>query len=294
MDHRLVGIVCALASGLAWALGAILYRRLSDSVSAPSLNLSKCLLTAAVLLVVTLAVGPEPIDRRSFSLLAVSGLLGIALGDTFFFIALRHLGAHIVLLLVTLGQVLTVVLAVVLLGESASAAVWAGVAMVIGGVAVGMITKLTGDNVRYNLTGILFGVLAVLCMAVGVIVTKRGIATVSALQATSIRMAAGVVGLLVWAVATRRARAWLAPLRDRALLRDMAIAVVVASLGGFWLSHVAIKHVEVSVANTLNSTEPLFVLPLAAIFLKEKIRWHAVLGAVIAVGGVVVIVRGGP
>jgi drug/metabolite transporter (DMT)-like permease len=293
MDDRLVGIACALASGFAWAVGAILYRRLSDRLSAPGLNLTKSVLSVGVLATATLLFGLQPIDRQSLALLAVSGVLGIAVGDTLFFMALKHLGATIVLLLVTLGQVLTVVLAVVLLGEKSSGLVWLGIALVILGVALGMLTKLTEENRRYNLRGLLFGLLAVAAMAVGVIITKRGIATVSAVQATTIRMVSGVIGLVVWGLATGRTAEWLAPLRDRTLVRNVAVAVCVASLGGFWLSHVAIKYVEVSIANTLNSTEPIFVLPLAAIFLRERIRWNVVVGAVVAVGGVVVILQGG-
>jgi drug/metabolite transporter (DMT)-like permease len=40
------------------------------------------------------------------------------------------------------------------------------------------------------------------------------------------------------------------------------------------------------VATTLNSTSPLFVLPLAALWMKERITVNAVVGAVIAVSGV--------
>ncbi len=62
--------------------------------------------------------------------------------------------------------------------------------------------------------------------------------------------------------------------------------------GGFWLSLVALKHTDASFANTLGSTSPLFILPMAAIVLKEKISMKAGLGAAVAEGGVALILAG--
>ena len=62
------------------------------------------------------------------------------------------------------------------------------------------------------------------------------------------------------------------------------------TFGGFWLSLVAIRYADVSIASTLNSTEPLFVLPLAAFFLKERISFRAVLGSVATVAGIALLV----
>jgi len=46
------------------------------------------------------------------------------------------------------------------------------------------------------------------------------------------------------------------------------------------------------VANTLNSTEPLFVLPLAVIFLKEKVTLLTIFGTLVATAGIAVLVGG--
>ena len=61
------------------------------------------------------------------------------------------------------------------------------------------------------------------------------------------------------------------------------------TFGGFWLSLLALNHVPVATANTLNSLEPVFVLPLAAIFLKEKITLAQIVGTLAALAGVIVL-----
>ena len=45
----------------------------------------------------------------------------------------------------------------------------------------------------------------------------------------------------------------------------------------------------IGVAATLNSTSPIFVLPLAAIFLDDKLTSRSVVGALIAVSGIAVL-----
>ena len=49
------------------------------------------------------------------------------------------------------------------------------------------------------------------------------------------------------------------------------------------------KYADAATANTLISTEPVFVLPLAAIFLKEKIALRAVAGTAVTVPGIVLL-----
>ena len=63
----------------------------------------------------------------------------------------------------------------------------------------------------------------------------------------------------------------------------------VVTFGGFWLSLLAIKNLDVATANTLIATEPVFVLPLAAVFLRQKITGRAVAGTSVAVVGIILL-----
>jgi drug/metabolite transporter (DMT)-like permease len=126
-------------------------------------------------------------------------------------------------------------------------------------------------------------------MASATIVAKLGLDEASALQATFIRMAAGGAGVLLFGMATRRLRHWVVPLRNPRLAGAFVAAVVVVTYGGFWLSLVAMKNLDVSVANTLISVEPVFVLPLAAVFLGEKITFRTLCGTLATVGGAALI-----
>lgn len=291
----LLGAGAALGSALAWAVGSILYRKIGEQASPLGMNLGKGLLGLVLLGVGLLAAGYQPMDQRSTFYLVISGLVGIALGDTFFFMALVRIDPRQTLLLGTVGQVFTVLLALVLLGERPSALTWIGIVAVLGGVTWVLRERLPRESParrRERTLGVLYGLLAAGCMALGIICAKVGVEGVPTIQATWVRLLGGVLGLLLWGLARRSLRLWLAPFRSPSLLRSILVAVVVTIFGGFWLSIVALKYIDASVATILTSTEPLFILPLVVIFLREKVSMRATIGACVAVCGVLLILVG--
>lgn len=288
-----IGIAAALGSAASWALGTILFKRIGENMSPLAMTMAKAALSV-VLLGVTLAIaGFTAMTPQNLGLLAVSGLVGIAVGDTLFFAALQHLAPQTLVVLMMVGQVLTALLAMVFLGERPTPAAWGGIACVLAGVGLVLRAGFSGEEQHTRARGIVLGLLSVACMSVSQIVAKPALESVSALQETWVRMVAGVAGLAVFGRCTGKLCAWCAEGRDARLAGRFLLAVCVVTFGGFWLSLMAIKHVDVAVASTLNSMEPVFVLPLAAIFLREKITPTQIAGTLVAVAGVVLLCLGG-
>jgi drug/metabolite transporter (DMT)-like permease len=129
-------------------------------------------------------------------------------------------------------------------------------------------------------------------MAVSTVVARKALPGVPTLQATFVRMAAGTAGVLLLGAAAGRLGAW----RDSFSLPGVAPrffgAVCVVTFGGFWLSLVAIRHLEVATANTLIAAEPLFLLPLSAVLLRERPTPRAVAGTVVAAAGIALLCLG--
>ncbi len=292
MNPELLGISAALGSAASWALGSILFKKLGESISSLAMTLAKGGLSIVLLAAALGLVGFESIGYEPLFLLVVSGLLGIAVGDTCFFEALQDLGPHAVVLLMMLGQVLTVVFAVIFLGETPAPIIWFGIALVMSGIGIVLYASISGVRKGSGRRGLAFGLMSAVSMSVSIIIAKKALDSVSALQATFIRMAAGTLGVFVFGMATGRVGKWMLPFKDTKLLQLFVVSVCVITFGGFWLSIVAIKYTDVSIANTLNSTEPLFILPLAVIFLKEKITVRAIAGTVVAILGILLIYIG--
>jgi len=149
-----------------------------------------------------------------------------------------------------------------------------------------MWVRLSGEDQASKFAGVAWGLAAVVCMAVSVIIAKEALESVDSVQAAFVRMLAGTVGIFLFGQATGQMDSSLKYLLDRRFAALFVFSVFVVTFGGFWLSLVAIEKTDVSIANTLNSTEPLFVLPIAAFVLRETITVWVVVGVVLAVVGI--------
>ena len=286
MESKFIGVAAALGSAASWAIGSILFKQLGDHLSPVAMTLAKGTAASVFLAAVLLTVGATPIAGEPLVMLILSGILGIAVGDTLFFMALQRLHAHAVVILFTLGQVLTVLLAVLLLGERPSTIEWVGMALVVAGVTAVLWVQLTDEENRLSLVGVACGLASVLAMSFSVIMCKDALESVGTVQATLVRMVAGTLTMLLFAYGMRQMKGALDALARPKVMGQFLGSVGVITFGGFWLSIVAIANVDASIANTLNSTEPLFVLPLAAFILREKITPAIVGSSLVAVAGI--------
>jgi drug/metabolite transporter (DMT)-like permease len=292
IDGNVIGIIAALGSAASWSVGALLFSRLGESLSSFAMTLMKGGVSVLLLGLPALLLGGfSNVGAKEYYYLVTSGLLGIALSDTFFFSALKELGPRALVLLTTLGQVFTVALAVILLGERLTLNGWIGIAFIVSGIAIGMFPGASGQG-RSSSRGIILGIISVLAMSVSVILMKKGLDGTPTLYATFIRMLAGTLGMFLMGILTFRLRKWVTPFQNTKLMLRFFLAVCIITFGGFWLAIVAFKYTSVAVANSLISTEPIFIIPLSVIFLKEKLTPYAVGGAIIATTGVISICIG--
>lgn len=289
---HLLGCCAALGSALAWAAGSVLFRGIGDDLSPAAMNFGKGILSLVYLGAALALVGLAPMDRATCITLGCSAILGIAVGDTLFFAALVRLGPRLTVLGGTLGPVLTVALAAIFLHERLTLGAQSGIALTLTGVT--LVSTLSGARAEPTphgdrRAGLILITLAALCMAGATILAKVGVAHTDALQATFVRMLWSVVALGTWGSATRSMPGWLEPYRKPAVLRGMLIAGLVVVFGGFFLSLLALKYVDASVATALGATEPLLVLPMT---LRHGIRPVDIVGALCGSAGVILIVAG--
>jgi drug/metabolite transporter (DMT)-like permease len=293
MDGRLFYCGVSLLSAFSWAAGAILWGKLGERLSSYSMNLAKTAIGTLYLGGALLSVGIEPIPARSIVYLALSGILGIAVGDTFFFKSLVKLGPRRASLMGALNPVAIAVTAAAFLGERPSPGAWAGILATTFGVGWVLWERTSAEPcLESGSSGVRWGLLSVLCTAGAVLLAKVGVASVPTVHAAWIRLLAGSAGLALWGASRSELGGWVAPFRRWTLVTKVAGVVAIVVFGGFWLSLVALKHVDAAIAGSLNATAPLFLLPMSAVFLKEKLSRRAILGTGIAVGGVALLLLG--
>ena len=291
---HLIGITAAIGSAASWAVGTLLFKGIGEELSPMAMTLVKSLVGLLLLAAALCLSGWEPVNTPAFGWLAVSGVLGITLGDTLFFAALRRLAAHQLVILMLLAPVVTLLMSLLILGERPSTIDWLGIVLVLAGVSLTFKEKLdAGAATGLRGWGLTFGVLSVVSMSGSVVIAKVGLADLSALQGTFLRLGFGCAGMLTIGLGTRELPTWIAPLRQASLRWRFLLATTFVTFGGFWLSLCAIKFLEVSIANTLLATEPIFALPLAMLWLRERPTTTAFAGAGVALLGAFVLAING-
>jgi len=298
-----MGALAALAASLCWAVASILFTRLRGEVGPFGLNLLKCgvaLVLIAGSRLVLAGGGPLPgIDAADAFWLAVSGAVGLAVGDSFLFMAFGRIGPRRTLLLSTLTPPFTALLAWPTLGEVPTPRMLGGMALTLAGVAWVIAERSApaarpdGSGPSAQLTGILAATVWAFCQAVANVLTKVGGADASALDITLVRLAAGTAVLVALVARGEGLRATLRPLRRKGTRLRVVEATFVGTYLGVWLQISGLRYTShAGVAATLSSTSPLFVLPLAAAFLGDRPSFRAVLGAGVAVLGIGVLLVG--
>jgi len=288
------GELAALSAALLWAVATVLYRRAGERIPARELNLVKGII-ALSMLGVTLLVGGDAfshIEPLALALILLSGALGIGLGDTAYFESLQDLGARQALLLGMLAPPMAGLIAWLFLGEILTLSAWLGILVTVLGVAWVVTERhpheASAQLAGRQLRGILFGLLAALAQSGGVVLSRAAFvqADLSPLWAAFLRLAAGVLVLLVWIpLAKRPVGRWLRMEQSRQLWGQLLFAILVGTYLAIWLQQVALKLTSAAIAQTLMSTSPLFVLPFAA-WTGERVTVRAVAGAAVALVGI--------
>jgi drug/metabolite transporter (DMT)-like permease len=122
-------------------------------------------------------------------------------------------------------------------------------------------------------------------MAVSIVMVKRVLEAHPLLWVTLLRMLGALVGMAVIA-AVRGEMAHLAPARTGMPWRKLVLAAFVGQFLAMVLWLAGYKYTLASVAAVLNETASIFILLLAAFWLKEPLTRRSVFGVVLTFGGV--------
>ncbi|MGE5402268.1 MAG: DMT family transporter [Ignavibacteriales bacterium] len=290
---EIFGLIAALASSASWALGSILFKVIGERVTPSGTTFAKGVLGILLLGTTLVISGIEPISLHTALVLSVSGIIGISIGDTLFFASLQDLGPKVQVIFFMLGQGITAILAMLIANEVPLLSQWLGIIVTLSGVALILWQKFIYDqqNKSTKIRGIIAGLSAMLCFSVSLVMIKQPLSSVSTIEAAFLRMAAGTSGIFIYGLLRRQLAGWVIPFKDVKLAGTLLSAVCVVVFGGFWLSLVALKYLNIVIASTLCATEPLFVLPLAYLILKEKVSQNEILAAALTVSGVFILIN---
>lgn len=290
-----MGELAALTAAFLWAAASILFARAGKTTGPVALNFVKTgcglLMTFVTVLVLQDEIWPD-LSPTDLGWLGFSGVLGLTVGDSAFFVAINRMGPRRAMLLWALVPPVTALLAWPVLGEVLGLWSMVGGAVTLVGVAWVLRERTPSAPVARNdlMVGLAFGLIAVVCQSVGSVTAKMAGEDLDGVTLSFVRLAFGTGGLLLQVIVQR----YLGQVRTllttpRALARVVG-ATVIGTYLALWLSMIALQRSMAAVAATLAATSPIFVVPLARIFLKEALTWRGIFGATVAVVGVGILV----
>ncbi len=256
------------------------------------------LLLAVILLVLThwIVLGsllPWGADPERWFWLAISGIVGLVLGDAFLFQAFLWIGPRLSMLMMSLAPVIAALAAWIFLDEQLAAGQIFGILLVLGGTAW-VVLERNGNQQRENrvyLRGILFGLGAATGQALGLVLAKNGLyGDFSPISANLIRMLTAMIVLWTITLFQGKAHATLQKLNaNRRIMLFLSVGVIMGPFLGVSLSLFAVQQTTVGVASTLMALTPVFLLPISYIFFEERFGWGAIFGTFVAIAGVAIL-----
>lgn len=292
-----IGELAALATSFCFAMTALIFTRTGREVGSQVTNRIRLTFALLYLIVINLVLFREPLPFSAqgsrWLWLSISGVIGLSLGDVFFFQALISVGPRIGSLLLSLAPIFGSIIAWIFFGEMLTAIQITGIILALAGIAWVVMSHEEPPNTPHGHTrrGVFFGVLAGLGQAVGLVLSKQGMfGDFSPFQANAIRMLAAVIFIWSWTAFDGKVGATFTALREKPqMLRLLALGAFVGPLLGVSASLLAVQHAEVGVASTLMALPPVLLLPISYFAYKEKISWQAILGTFLAITGVAVL-----
>ena len=133
----MTGILCALTAAAFWAIATRLFKGMSVYWSAASLALIKSWVSLVLFLIWFLVSGAPLLDQdiEVIAWLVVSGIVGIAIGDTALFMALYRMGERQTLLISeTAAPIFVLISAFAFLSEQIALLQLGGIILVILGI----------------------------------------------------------------------------------------------------------------------------------------------------------------
>jgi drug/metabolite transporter (DMT)-like permease len=294
------GELAALGGALCWGMDSLVVRRKARRANVVVLNaimVSVAVVVAAALLLGLRwlgrhesAFGPEP--ARGVALLFASVVLALAVGNTAYFLAVQWVGVARAMPLSLTQPLVATLLAVPLLGERLTLGL--GLAVVLIPAGVYLVTRPTdeeeeGSPARRKRTrlGMATALGAALAWALAAVTLRPGLDQVDPLTAAALR--AGLGMLVLWPLSWRSER-WLGAGQTEPPRLTAALLAGLFFSASMLLFVVAVQQVGAARATAVNASAPLFAVPVAAIWLGEKVtRWTAV-GTLLTVAGVALAV----
>ena len=289
----LIYYLIATLAALCWAISSLISADVTRKIGGLAFNRLRLFFVSIMLISYTFYLDTwNTINQEFLVTILLSGIIGIFLGDTLLFIALQKIGPRRNNILFSLAAPFTVILNIFFLNEIMSFINLLGCVLVFFGVVVAIAYGNSRDkNHRWEIVegklflGIIFGIGAALCQAIGLIMMKP-ILTLGAdpIASASLRTLISCIFLSF----TFFINYEIFNTKTSLSLKIIGQSILSGFLGmalGMSLLLIALKFADAGIVATLSSTSPIMILFLIWLLTKKIPTIGAWIGTFLAIIG---------
>lgn len=288
------GETLAIANAVIWAYSVILFKMSGKEISPVALNIFKITIGVVLMLIVSLFM-PYPLFPKlgwqAYTILATSGILGIALSDTLFFRTLNILGASRCAIVECLYSPFVILFSFIFLGERLTFVSSIGAVLVVSSLFL-----LSGEGRKDKIdqkalmSGIIAGILSMSTMGFAIVIVKPVLMVLPVVWVAMARMFFGVIALSIFSFfQSDRKKTWGLFFPQKI----WKIALPACFLGSFitmllWVG--SFKFATANIAAILTQLNIVFTVFFAWIILKEPITKRKIISVILAIFGSILVV----
>lgn len=292
------GEFAALLTALFWTFTALAFTGAGKRIGSLSVNFWRLIIGICFLCCFSFirfhSFFPQDIDLKGWLWLALSGFIGVFLGDLFLFKAFTITGPRIALLLMSLAPPLAAVFSWIFLNEKLEFFDFLGMGITLAGICLVILARPQNTNgerntikLRHNVKGILFAFLGAMGQATGLVISKIGMqSTSNPFFATQIRLFAGILAFILLITFLKRWSSVFSSFKNHKAMGLISVGAFFGPFLGISFSLLAIQYTNPGIVQTITSITPVLIIPFSIWFFKEKITIREILGAILAVAGI--------
>ena len=291
-----IGITAAVISTASWATCTLILKKLGEKLDPIGMTAVKSVLSVIFLTVFMLVFGYQFLIPQEFLVpIAISGIIGITLGDSLFFASLSKLSPFLIAIILFAGpDIFSGLFGFFMLKEMPTISEWIAIFLILIGLAcfIFPIEKNNEDKTKTTISGIILALLSLICTAYSMAIIKPVLVNISAVTATMYRMLFSGLSLIVLGFISRKIFVWQDAMKDKNYNLKFSATIFLATFGGFFLSLLAVKHCELIIASSIMSLEPLFILIFMIVFCKYKPKVKELGGIIASLSGLLILFKG--
>ncbi len=307
-----LGILFAVLTTICFALSAFPYTFLHKYATTNVISFWRLIFASILLYIVSILIDGSLFTQifstqylKAWFWIGLSGIITFLIGDYLIFESFAVLGPAKGNLLTSLSPAMALTFGVLLLDEKMSWIGVLGIFITIAGVVLINFEALkkksknvvtAGSNERL---AILYGALGALCLGIGIALSKQGAIVVeqqnlklTALSVSFIRVVIPTIIFLFIFFMFMSKEQLFSIFQNSTSIGLIAAGTFFNPAAGIAFSMYTIQYMDVAVAQTFFSTSPLLSLAINIFYFKQKATWHSIVGALIAIIGVLVLIFG--